>query len=245
MNVAITDPPPAEVADELARLRAKLDQVVPAKQPDQNLVVGTWNVRDFDKVTDTWRSTPGDSPIRDVSNVACIAEVVRRFDVAAIQEVRQSAQAFLLMMQALGKDWAFLVTDVTRGKAGNNERLAFVFDRTRVRPAGLACELVVAAEAAGISEDVLKDQFARTPYGVSFSSGSNSITLVTLHVTYGTGPLDRVAELTEIAQWLARWAKEGDPLASNFVALGDFNIDRKDDPSIRPSLAPVSRLPTP
>jgi hypothetical protein len=97
--------------------------VVPAKQPNQNLVVGTWNVRDFDKVTEKWRSVPGDSPIRDVSNVACIAEVVRRFDVAAIQEVRQSAQAFLLMMQALGKDWAFLVTDVTRGKAGSNERL--------------------------------------------------------------------------------------------------------------------------
>lgn len=61
----------------------------------------------------------GDSPIRDLSNLLCIAEVVRRFDVIAVQEVRRSAQAF-------------------------------VFDRQRVRPSGLACELVVAAEDAGI-----------------------------------------------------------------------------------------------
>jgi hypothetical protein len=52
------------------------------------------------------------------------------------------------------------VTDVTRGRQGNNERLAFVFDRQRVRPSGLACELVVAAENAGIPEETLKGQFA-------------------------------------------------------------------------------------
>jgi hypothetical protein len=39
-----------------------------------------------------------------------------------------------------------------------------------------------------------------------------------------------VPELTEIAQWLARWAKQGDAWGSNLIALGDFNIDRKDDP---------------
>ena len=44
------------------------------------------------------------------------------------QEVRRSAAAFLSMLQVLGQDWAFLVTDVTEGAAGNNERLAFVFD---------------------------------------------------------------------------------------------------------------------
>jgi hypothetical protein len=51
----------------------------------------------------------------------CIAEVVSRFDVVAIQEVRRSAQAFLGMMQVLGDGWAFLVTDVTLGAQGNSE----------------------------------------------------------------------------------------------------------------------------
>lgn len=76
-------------------------------------------------------------------------------------------------MQVLGKDWAFLVTDVTQGQEGNNERLAFVFDTKRVRPSGLACELVVAAEDEGISENTLKTQFARTPYAASFACMSS------------------------------------------------------------------------
>jgi len=44
------------------------------------------------------------------------AEVVRRFEVVAVQEVRRSARAFLAMMTALGLDWAYPVTDVTDGK---------------------------------------------------------------------------------------------------------------------------------
>jgi endonuclease/exonuclease/phosphatase family protein len=98
----ITDPPPADVADQLAVLSGALDRVIPAKQPGGNLLIGTWNVRGFDRLTPKWRSVTGDSPIRDLSNLLCIAEVVRRFDVIAVQEVRRSAQAFLAMLQVLG-----------------------------------------------------------------------------------------------------------------------------------------------
>jgi hypothetical protein len=53
-------------------------------------------------MTPKWRSVPGDSPIRDLSNLLCIAELIHRFDVAAIQEVRASARALLAIMQVLG-----------------------------------------------------------------------------------------------------------------------------------------------
>ena len=76
----------------------------------------------------------------------------------------------------------------------------------------------------------MADQFARTPYAVSFSRGTNRFTLVTLHVVYGNKPADRVPELTAIAQWLARWSASKDPWGENLIALGDFNIDRRDDP---------------
>lgn len=226
----ITDPPPADVTNQLAALSTALDQVIPPKQPRQNLLIGTWNVRAFDRLTPKWRSVTGDSPIRDLSNLLCIAEVVRRFDVVAVQEVRRTAQALLAMLQVLGQGWAFLVTDVTRGPQGNYERLAFVFDRQRVRPSGLACELVVAAEDAGIPEATLRGQFARTPYAVSFAADSGVFTLVTLHVIYGQDPAGRIAELQQIAGWLAGWATESDPWGANLIALGDFNIDRQNDP---------------
>ena len=109
--------PPADVVDEIAALSAALDHVVPRKSPD-NVLIGTWNVRAFDRVSAQWRSTKNDQPIRDRSNVACIAEIVRRFDVVAIQEVRRSAAAFLLMLQLLGDGWAFMLTDVTAAPPG-------------------------------------------------------------------------------------------------------------------------------
>jgi hypothetical protein len=88
----------------------------------------------------------------------------------------------------------------------------------------------VAAGNAGIVADAVHAQFARTPYAVSFARASSQFTLVTLHIVYGRAAADRVPELTEIAQWLARWAKQADAWGSNLIALGDFNIDRSDDP---------------
>jgi hypothetical protein len=228
MLASVTDAPPAEVAAEITALQTALDRALPAKASD-NLLIGTWNVRAFDRVAATWRTNPGDPPIRDLSNVACIAEIVRRMDMIAVQEVRRSAQAFLAMMQLLGPGWAYLVTDVTHGTAGNNERLAFAFDTGRVQPSGLACELVVAADQAGIAPDALTGQFARTPVR-GFARDAARFTLTTLHVVYGNTSDDRIGELSEIAQWLARWAHSGDVWGTNLIALGDFNIDRAGDP---------------
>ena len=225
---AITDPPPADVRDQVDAYKDALGDVVPAKRSD-NLLIGTWNVRAFNRLTSEWRSQAGDSPVRDLSNVLCIAETLRRFDVVAVQEVGSTAEGLLAALAALGSDWAFLVTDVTLGDAGNHERLAFVFDRERLRPSGLACELVVAPEDFGVSTDVLGRQFARTPYGVSFARDPNVFTLVTLHVVYGNAPGDRVGELQKIAEWLADWATTGDEFGENLIALGDFNIDRQVD----------------
>lgn len=225
----ITDARPDDVIAEIGKLQTALDAAVPAKTAD-NLLIGTWNVRAFERMSAVWRSGPGASPIRDLSNVACIAEIARRFDVVAVQEVRKSAQAFLAMMQVLGPGWGYLVTDVTQGNAGNNERLAFAFDTTRIHPSGLACELVVAADNAGVAGEALAGQFTRTPYAASFNRGTATFTLVTLHVVYGQAATDRIAELKEIAQWLARWAHEGDAWGGNLIALGDFNIDRSGDP---------------
>lgn len=104
-----------------------------------------------------------------------------------------------------------------------------MFDRQRVRPSALACELVVAAENAGIPEETSRASSPH-PYAVSFACDLSAFTLVTLHVVYGPGPQDRVAELQEIAGWLARWARQGDAWGTNLIALGDFNIDRTDDP---------------
>jgi endonuclease/exonuclease/phosphatase family metal-dependent hydrolase len=221
------------VTAQVAQLDAALDQVLPAKTPGGNIVVGTWNLRAFADLTKDWQTPAGGSPKRNFADVTYIGRFIRRCDVVAVQEVRGNLRALRHMLKSLGEQWGFILTDVTQGSQGNDERLAFLFDTTRVKPSGLACELVVSiedADAADVSATALNRQFARTPYAVSFISSGQTFILVTLHVNYGSQAADRVPELKAIADWLAGWAEREFSWDHNLICLGDFNIDRDGDP---------------
>ena len=223
-------PMPKKVAEEVAGLAAALDTEIPAKRLDHNLIIGTWNIRAFGDLSDSWGGKTDKGPQRDLRSLALITEIVSHFDVLAIQEVKGNLRCLRHMMKALGPNWSFILTDVTRGSAGNDERLAFVFDTRRVRLSGLACELVLSDEDIKVagSGDLVR-QFARTPYAVSFASEDKTFILVTLHVLWGKVPKDRLPELRGIARWVADWAEEIAAWGQNLMALGDFNIDRKGD----------------
>jgi endonuclease/exonuclease/phosphatase family metal-dependent hydrolase len=213
----------------LSKLRDGLERAAPEGVPPRrpnNLLIATWNIRAFGGVTPKWQSAKGDSPMRDLADVCAIAEIVRHFDVVAIQETREELAALRTMMRRLGDHWTFIVTDVGVGKAANNERLAFVYDRGRVKASGLAGELVVPEEGLeGFGRDTLKKQFARSPYAVSFGTAKEAFTLVTLHVLYGKNADDRTGELGAIGRWLSARARSGTDFNHNMIALGDFNID--------------------
>ena len=55
----------------------------------------------------------------------------------ARQEVKGDPRALRDLIKWLGPYWAFLMTDVTAGYAGNGERIADLFDRRRVEPSGV------------------------------------------------------------------------------------------------------------
>jgi hypothetical protein len=134
------------------------------------------------------------------------------------------------MIKFLGDRWAFLMTDVTKGKEGNNERMAFIYDTERLHLSGLACELVVPEEwLKEIKVDALRKQFARTPYDVSFRAGQTTFILVTMHVDYGSDAKVRIPELKAIARWMADWADQANSWQHNLLTMGDFNIDRHGD----------------
>lgn len=225
----VLDPMPADVAAEHGEFSAALDAVVPARELDHNLLIATWNIRAFGDLTEKWHAEAGDSPRRDLRALVAIAELISRFDVVAVQEVRGNIRSLRHALKLLGPHWGLVLTDVTKGSQGNNERLAFVFDTRRVRPSGLACELVLPEDGGGGPDGAGVRQFARTPYAVSFLAGSSTFILVTLHVRYGDAPASRVAELTAIATWMAQWARQEREWGHNLLALGDFNIDRRGD----------------
>lgn len=145
--IAEIDNPPASVLNGLGSLRGALDTTVPAKA-STHLLVGTWNIRAFGNLTPKWRTDASDSPKRNLADLVAIGEIVSRFDVCAVQETRGNLTALRTLMRRLGADWGFVVTDVGEGEAANDERLAYVFDRRRVRFSGLAGELVIAEQGS-------------------------------------------------------------------------------------------------
>lgn len=227
---SITDIPPIEVKENLDLLKADLDIKIPPKKLDQNLLIATWNIRAFGNLTRKWDSDESDSPKRDLHSILCIAEIIKKFDVIAVQEVKDNIRALRDTLKLLGNNWSMILTDVNKGKVGNGERMAYLFDTRRVQLSGLAGELVVPEEwEDDIKDNALSKQFVRSPYAVSFQSGNQTFILVTLHILYGKSPKSRVQELKGIAKWLSSWANSMNVYHHDLIALGDFNIDKRGD----------------
>ena len=163
----ITDPIPQEIQSELVNLNYDLDAKIPAKKLDKNLLIATWNIRAFGDLTKKWQSVEDDSPKRDFHSIACIVEIIKRFDVIAVQEVKGNIRALRYALKLLGSNYSLVLTDVNHGKVGNDERMAYIFDTRRVQMSGLACELVVPEEwQKSVDDEVMKEQFVRSPYAV-------------------------------------------------------------------------------
>lgn len=229
----IDEPTDKAVVEDLHRLSEALDREVPERTVDHNLLIGTWNLRHFGGLTSKWQAGPNDSPKRDLHALRCIVEVLSRFDVVAIQEVKGNLRALRHTLKALNHPdphWGIILTDVAKGAPGNDERMAFLFDTRRVKPCGLAAELVMPQNDLELGPAGMSQQFARTPYAVSFYASGQTFILVTLHVKYGEREEERAPELKAIAQWMADWANDINAYHHNLIALGDFNLERIGDP---------------
>lgn len=228
MTLKITDPPPDEIKAELLDLKADLDRKIPPKLLDRNLLIATWNIRSFGPVTKKWRSSPDRGPKRDLHSILSIAEIIKRFDVVALNELRSDAQGFQQLLQVLGENWGFMLSDIMEGSGGNLERLAFLFDVRKLTPSGLVGEYVISPEELErASQDSLKRQFYRTPYIASFRVASKVLTLVNVHIAYGGIGGDKTRqELAALVKWLRELAKENSDFTH--TALKSRNLDRND-----------------
>jgi hypothetical protein len=218
----------------LKRLRSALSANIPKRTTTDTLLLATWNIREFDSEKYGWRN---DEPYY------YIAEIISRFDLVAIQEVRDGLYPLQRLCRLLGSWWDFLVTDVTLGNSGNSERMAFLYDRRKVAFTGLAAEFVLPKDRGAKAEPV---QLARSPYVAGFRAGWAYLTLATVHIYYGKGVKDdprRVHEITEFSKTLAKHASifssapqyepGASPKRDNLIMLGDFNIFNRNDVTMR------------
>ncbi|HEY3310465.1 MAG TPA: endonuclease/exonuclease/phosphatase family protein [Anaerolineales bacterium] len=219
------------VAEDLVRLKRRIaNSKIPEKVADRNLIIGTWNVRAFGEVFKSWDENP-DSPKRNLRAMVYIAEIIRRFDVIAIQEVKRDTSGLrMLLDDLLGSNWGVVISDVSAGSKGNAERLTYIYDKRRVLPSGLAGEIVLPPTSDGNPAR----QFDRSPYIVGFQTAKEKFALLTAHIRYGSGPDDRIEEITALSQYIAREIRKRANAGAdegNLIVLGDFNIeDRGDNP---------------
>lgn len=215
------------VAEDLVRLKRRIvNSHIPKKIIDQNLIIGTWNIRAFGDIFKSWDENPA-SPKRNLRAMVYIAEIVRCFDVIAIQEVKRDTSGIrMLLDDLLGPDWGLVISDVSVGSKGNTERLSYIYDKRRVQPSGLAGEIVLPSTADGNPAQ----QFDRTPYIVGFQTAKEKFSLLTAHIRYGKNPADRIGEISALAQFSATEIRQRAVMGSdegNVIVLGDFNIDER------------------
>lgn len=176
------------VSQRLRDLRAQMQAEVSAKTDERDLRLATWNLMHFGDGGGYWRNTDA---------LLYIAEIIDHFDLVAIQEVNTNLDQFEdLLKNYLGGEWDYILTDTAAGDLGNDERLAFVYRKGKVRFTRLAGEMVLPdgqsiVGKSGVSFPNLfhrNQQFARSPYVVGFKCGWLDVKLVTVHIYYGSDP---------------------------------------------------------
>lgn len=203
----------------LLRLREGLRSKVPKKTVDANLLLCSWNIKNFGTLKD-----------RTAESLYYIAEIINAFDIVAIQEINRNLDDFKKVMRLLGSHWKFTISDVTEGNAGNDERFAYIYDSRRVSHSGLSGEIVISPELA--QNNPVISQLKRTPMFTGFESGWRKFSIVSVHLHPGDGTSNKAIRKAEV-ELLMELLKEKTAITEteyqNMIILGDTNLYEDDD----------------
>ena len=232
------------VVRNLMALRAQLDEEVPPKNAESDLLLATWNLRDFAKDN---RKGFGE---RFPESHFYIAEVLSRFDFVAVQEINELDE-WEKVTSILGPSWDWIATDVTEGTGGNGERLTYLYDKRKVWFQNIAGEIVLPAnllitanvkakegdekiettvegKGEGDERAEVGKQFRRTPFAALFQSAWFKFEICTVHIYYGDergeALAERVTEIERIGRFFGKRAERNFEEKRSLILLGDFNI---------------------
>ena len=200
----------ANQSSELKNLRARIKEANIPKNGSNTFHLLTWNIRNLNRK-------------KEDKAISYLAEVIKRFDLTAIQETKDDLGGIEKLQRKLGRNFAFLFSD----PSGNNERLVFCYDKRCIEFTGLAAEIVLAPGANRKKKAMPELEFDRTPYMASFRKNGCNFIVVTVHIFYGSGSdvKYRSKEIKNIAKYLSKRSVDIDAMDSDFIACGDFNIE--------------------
>ncbi|MEM7292029.1 MAG: endonuclease/exonuclease/phosphatase [Pseudomonadota bacterium] len=103
------------------------------KRRSDSVVIGSFNIRKLGAVKK-----------RTTQSWEFLRKTIERFDLIAIQEIMDDLSGFEHLLEILGDSYGVVVSDVTGakpGKAGNTERLGYLFNWRRISRTSLASDI--------------------------------------------------------------------------------------------------------
>jgi endonuclease/exonuclease/phosphatase family metal-dependent hydrolase len=181
---------------------------LPPARPGDVLRIASFNIQVF-----------GESKIADGPTAAALAQIVRKFDVVAIQEVRAKdlnfVQRFVQLVNAAGVPYDAVVGP-RLGRTDSKEQYAFIYDTTRVELDRTSVYTVKDPDDLLHREPLVAGFRARgVPPNEAFT-----FTLVDVH----TDP-DEVAEELNVLDDVFRAVRDDGRNEDDVIMLGDFNAD--------------------
>ena len=205
--------------ENILQLKQGIKEKIPSKVVDSNLLLCSWNIKNF-----------GTLKNRTAESLYYIAEIINAFDIVALQEVNRDRDDFKKVMRLLGSHWKYVLSDVTEGNAGNDERFGFIYDSRRVRQSGLSAEIVIPPEM--INNSPIISQLKRTPMFTGFESGWRKFSIVSVHLHPGDNGDDqeiRKEEVRLLMETLSQKANSSNDVEyENMIVLGDTNLYEED-----------------
>ncbi|MCL6271085.1 endonuclease/exonuclease/phosphatase family protein [Sansalvadorimonas sp. 2012CJ34-2] len=201
-------------ARKLQYLRQRIKEAgIPPSKLDENLIIGTWNIREF-----------GKSPRRDDA-IHLIAEIMGQFDVLAITELRDNLEDLERVRKLLGPYYKVVFSDYRNDAAGFQERIAYLYDKRAVEFTGLAAE-ADPMRVKGIDGEYqqVSPDWWRSPYMASFRAGNFDFVMLTAHIRWSGGVRARAKALKQLADWVEERRSSEFLVDRDFIVLGDFNI---------------------
>ena len=218
---------------QILRKRIAEGHILPSKL-DETINIATWNIREF-----------GQKPRRQAS-LHYIAEILYQFDLIAITELRENISDLAKVMDIMGPYWRVIFSDFTPDRAGNKERMAYLYDKRGVIFTGLAAEADAPRKKnQKTGEYVPELDWWRSPFIASFRAGNFDFVVISAHIRWGRGETDRIRPLKLLADWIDTRRRSRHNIDDDIILLGDFNIPAINDELYKAITSKGLRAPTP
>lgn len=223
------------VVDNIITLRAALNDKnkgIPEKRIAGNLILGTWNIRALGAGLFEGRMTEA---------LYYIAEIIARFDLLIIQDLKDNHQELSNLCRILGDDWGQFTGLIIDPASGNREWLAFLYDKRTVTFRNIAVQL-------NMPQPAHKSSITSSPYFLRFQSACFLFDVCSMRLFHGVAAKNselyqrRAQELATMVQWVKEQYIETNQ-CNNLFVFGDFNVTNRHNEAYKAMTIDVFRMP--